>query len=200
MKANKTILSISLVALLVISTLGISYSYFSANLRGELESASTITMEAGKMILTYQDNSNNIDIRPESKIYPRGTADSKDPTTDAWIKKSFAITGTNTTELDMKYKISMVVDANTFQDNALSYELIGHKDASDTSSVVLNNSTGNLPTGISTITFEGSPYFKNADGISHTYQLLIYFLETGEEQNSNQGSKFAAHIEVKGQK
>lgn len=199
MKANKTILSISLVALLVVAALGVSYSYFSANLRGDFESASTITMEAGKMILTYQNNSTDLEIRPTEKVYPRGTAGNKSGS-DAWIKKTFAITGTNTTELDMKYKISMVVDANEFENNALSYELIGHKDESDTTSVVLNNLTGNIPTGASTIEFKGtaSPLFKNATDSVHNYTLYIYFLDTNVEQNDNQGKSFAAHIVVEG--
>ncbi len=192
MKANRTILSLSLVAMLVVATLGISYSYFSANIKGT-ESLSTITMDAGKMELTYQNNSGNIVL--DKKIYPKGSSSSY-TSSDAWITKTFALKGTNTTDLDMKYKISMVVDNNTFENNALSYQLIGHKEDSDTTSVVLNTITGGIPTGKSTIEFKGTvtPLFKNANNSTHSYTLLIYFFETGSDQNTNQEAKFAAHI------
>lgn len=196
MKTNKTILSISLVAILVVATLGISYSYFSANIKGS-ESVSTISMDAGKMELTYQNNSGDIVL--DKKIYPRGTT-SSNSASDAWVTKTFALNGTNTTDLEMKYKISMVVDNNTFENNALSYELIGHKEDSDTTSVVLDSVKGNIPKGSGTVEFNGTvtPLFQNANKSIHNYTLRIYFLDTGVEQNSNQEAKFAAHIVIAG--
>ncbi len=195
MKKNKNIISVCLVALLVVAILGVSYAYFSAIIEGS-ETVSTITMDAGEMKISFQNNDNELVFPTNTKIYPRGTESENPNDADAWIRKDFTIKGTNTTDLQMKYKLNLVVDNNTFLDNELSYFLTGTKSESDTTSLVVSAS-GKISTGTSTILLgTETPYFNNADGLDHNYSLRIFFFNKETDQNANQKAKFAAHVTV----
>ena len=45
------------------------------------------------------------------------------PSTEPFITKTFTVTGTNTTESELSYKILLIVDENTFSTDSLSYTL-----------------------------------------------------------------------------
>lgn len=181
---KKSILSISLVILLVVATLAVSYAYFTAFISGN-ESVSTISVTAGRMTLAFADNSTDVTIKND--IYPRAKE---------WVTKSFSITGTNTTDLNMYYKISMVIDNNTFSNNALSYTFTGSKATGDNG--VLITDAGKNISGTTTIQFGNgaSGYFTTANALVHTYTLKIFFKDTGNPQNQDQNAKFAAHIVI----
>src|SRR5574344_945121 len=88
---------------------GFSYAFFTADIGGS-EASTSIIVEGGKMNITY-DGGANINL---NNIYPKA---------EAWATKTFTVTGTNTTDLDMYYKLSLVVDSNTFANNSITYDM-----------------------------------------------------------------------------
>ncbi len=180
-KENNIKALILIVVLTLMISVGLSYSFFSARISGT-ESESTIVMEAGSLSIEYTDLSNVISV---SKVYPKE---------DAWVTKEFKVTGTNTTNLVLFYKIKIVLDNNEFEGLGLSYSLE-------------SENTGNNGNIIPSISKEyigkddvnlGQGYFVNTGSTSkeHKYTLKIYFKNNGEDQNYLQGAKFAAHIEI----
>ncbi len=181
-KRNKNILSLSIVTLLVIGILGISYAYFTANLSG-IESASTLRMTAGQMLITFNGGP-DIELK---NIYPKD---------DEWTTKTFSLTATNTTDADMNYRLDFVITKNTFSNNALSYTLKSYNP--DNNGVAVGAKTDTkIATGAHTDAI-GTGKFVNADGEAHTYELSLFFLDTKTSQNADQGKEFTAHIEVIG--
>ena len=180
-KKNNIKALILIVVLTLMISVGLSYSFFSARISGT-ESESTIVMEAGSLSIEYTDLSNVISV---SKVYPKE---------EAWVTKEFKVTGTNTTNLVLFYKIKIVLDNNEFEGLGLSYSLE-------------SENTGNNGNIIPSISKEyigkdninlGQGYFINTGTTpkEHKYTLKIYFKENGEDQNYLQGAKFAAHIEI----
>ena len=180
-RKNNVIVVMLIVVLTMVIGIGLSYAFFSARISGE-ESESTIVMEAGSLSIEYADLSNAITV---SKIYPRE---------ESWVTKEFKVTGKNTTDLVLFYKIKIVLDNNEFEGLGLSYSLE-------------SKNTGNNGNIIPSISKEyigkddvnlGQGYFVNTGSTSkeHKYTLKIYFKNNGEDQNYLQGAKFAAHIEI----
>ena len=181
LKENNVTVVVLIVILTMIIGVSLSYAFFSARISGT-ESESTIVMEAGSLSIEYTDLSNVISV---SKVYPRE---------EAWVTKEFKVTGTNTTNLVLFYKIKIVLDNNEFEGLGLSYSLE-------------SENTGNNGNIIPSISKEyigkddvnlGQGYFVNTGSTSkeHKYTLKIYFKNNGEDQNYLQGAKFAAHIEI----
>ncbi len=180
-KKNNVKALILIVVLTLMISVGLSYSFFSARISG-VESGSTIVMEGGNISITYTDGSG---ILSAKGIYPRN---------EEWITKTFTVTGNNDLDLAVYYKVKMVIDNNGFEEDALQYTL----DSENTD----NNGNIITPVNATNIKTEdiilGQGYFTNTDGEDkiHTYTLRIYFLETNEDQNENQGKTFAAHIVI----
>ena len=178
--SNKTILSILVVALLIIAVVGASYAFFTARVSGA-ETYSTIVVKAGTMDISYNGGANieALNVAP------------------GWSStKTFTVTGNNTTSATMAYNITLKVTNNTFSTGALTYTLSGSKSSGGTGTLASNISTAaSIATGAST-TVIGSGSFLNKPGEIHTYTLTVSFPETGENQNDEQGQRFAAYIEV----
>ena len=96
-------------ALLIVIGIGASYAFFTAGVAGS-ESSSTIKARAGEMLVNYEGG----EYLTLSGIYPSDTP---------WITKNFTVTGKNTTELVMYYKVRLIVDENTFSNNEITYSL-----------------------------------------------------------------------------
>ncbi|MDD4796082.1 MAG: hypothetical protein PHG03_06000, partial [Bacilli bacterium] len=110
MQKNNIILPAVLsIILLLIITIGLSFAYFTANITGS-EETTTITAKGGKMVITY-DGGSNVDV------------DNIAPSNTPFGTKTFTITGYNNTNIAMGYKISLVVESNTFSDNAIQYKM-----------------------------------------------------------------------------
>ena len=180
-KENNLTVVVLIVILTMIIGVSLSYAFFSARISGT-ESESTIVMEAGSLSIEYTDLSNVISV---SKVYPKE---------DAWVTKEFKVTGTNTTNLVLFYKIKIVLDNNEFEGLGLSYSLESEN----------TGNNGNIIPSISKDYIAsddivlGQGYFANTgtDSKEHKYILKIYFKNNGEDQNYLQGAKFAAHIEI----
>lgn len=188
-KVNKTMVSITLVAVIVLVTFGISYSYFTTdNTSG---STSTIIVEGGKMTLAYS-NGASIGF---TNIYPSN---------EEIGHKMFSITGTNNTGIgQMKYHLSFVTTINEFENGDIKCLLGGKETTTGSLSEKIYNETTNpnkmdinkVPENTNPWTLDlGTGYFgANADGSVHEYGLYFYYPETGQPQNG-QGLKFAGYI------
>ncbi len=173
-KKNILILSIIAVFLLVID---ITYAYFTAEITGR-ETTSTIIVNGGQMHIHYDNNSGEIIAQ---NIYPRE---------EAWVTKNFTVTGTNTTDLKMKYKVGLDITTNTFPDDYLTYSLTNTRKDSGTS---ISNKTNKPINGTGTIWF-GEGLFVTGTNQVHAYTLNIYFPDTGEDQNDAQTSALIAKV------
>ena len=177
MNNEKKVTIIALVALLII-VIGASYAFFTAGISSE--DSTTIKADAGTMKINYNGGS-NITL---SGIYPRD---------EAWATKVITVTGNNTTDAKMYYKLTLVVDSNTFlASDPLQYELTSTNTSTNGETI-----PSITKTNIISATIElGNGYFNKANNARHTYQLKIYYPKTAEDQNANQGKIFSAHVEI----
>ena len=185
---KKKILTISLfsIFLLLGAILSIAYAYFKARV-SNLESSSTISIEAGEMSITYEGITGLI---TANKIVPNWS------TTKTFTLKGINNTQANNVNTDnnLYYKIGIVVDSNTFSEGAITYTL--NKDSSSSSNGQMDdNKKGAIPS--SGTKFIATGYFsETSTEVSHTYNLTIAFPDTGEDQSEDQGASFACHVTV----
>ena len=177
-KKAKNTMIVSVIALVLI-LVGVSYAYFSARITG-LESASTISLTAGRMGIVYSEGNEEVTF---TNIYPRE---------EAWATKTFTLTGYNTTDQKMNYEIGLNVTTNTFTDGYLTYDLTL---VSGTNGTPVASKTGVVINGTGKISF-GMGSFLAADGDAHNYELKIYFKDNGLDQNDAQEAVFNAKIYV----
>ena len=183
---NRYLIYIALLILTLSITLGVTYSYLAAKINNR-ESSSTIKVESGQLSITYENNSSNIIL---NNIIPGNS-----------VTKQFTLTGINntkpnaiTTNTDLKYKIGIVIDTNTFSEGALTYSLT--KDSTSSSNgKTADDSTGTIKS--SGIQYIGKGYFvSGANNDKHIYNLTISFPDTNEDQSIDQGASFACHVTI----
>ena len=96
--------------LVAIIFIGATYAFFTAGMSSE--TSTTVRADAGTMKITY-DGGKDINLLG---IYPKD---------DVWATKTITVTGNNTTDAEMYYKLTLVVDSNAFKtDDPLQYELV----------------------------------------------------------------------------
>ncbi len=162
----------------LICVVGVSYAFFTAGMSSE--TSTTVRADAGTMKITY-DGGKEINL---AGIYPKD---------DVWSTKTITVTGNNTTDAEMYYKLTLVVDSNTFKiDDPLQYELVSTNDS--TNGEIIPNISKTDITGTSIEL--GSGKFAKANNASHTYELKIYYPKKSTSQNANQGAAFSAHVEI----
>ncbi|MDD2208716.1 MAG: hypothetical protein PHG03_03075 [Bacilli bacterium] len=160
---------------------GITYSYFLADIK-DAETGTTLTGESGKMDI-YYDGGETI------------TASDFGPSINPFATKTFTLKGTSNIEDSiLGYKILLVVDENTFSENALSYTMISTK--TDSNGEVAPSIETNQYLNTSDVEL-GTGYFTGqvADAI-HTYELNLYFLDTGEDQREDMEKSIKVHINI----
>ena len=164
--------------LVAIIFIGATYAFFTAGMSSE--NSTTIRADAGTMKITY-DGGANINL---AGIYPKD---------DVWATKTITVTGNNTTDAEMYYKLTLVVDSNTFKtDDPLQYELVSTN--TSTNGEIIPNISKKDITGTSIEL--GSGHFVKANNAKHTYELKIYYPKKATSQNANQGAAFSAHVEI----
>ena len=129
------------IVLIVIVSFGAAYSYFSANYVNGT-STSNIDLTSGKMIINFTDKNPNIVF---SNVIPGPTSS----VNDAVLSKSFVVSGTNTTDLKMEYKLELVVSNNEFDNNDIGYILIGKNN--NNGAIVTNSKSSFTSSAISKI-------------------------------------------------
>lgn len=178
-KKQKIIVIITIFALVLLCG-GLTFAYFTSFTSSE--SGSTIATKGGTMNIKYDNGSGNITL---SNIYPRSSA---------WVNKTFTVTGNNTTDLNMYYGISLVVDNNNFG-NYLSYILTGTNTSNNGNLIPNTTENQKIFDGVGTYDL-GVGSFNKATNAVHTYSFKIFFLDTGKEQNYAQEANFAAHLVI----
>ena len=175
-KQKRVMIYVMIISLICV--VGVSYAFFTAGMSSE--TSTTVRADAGTMKITY-DGGANIDL---AGIYPKD---------DIWATKTITVTGNNTTDAEMYYKLTLVVDSNTFKtDDPLQYELVSTN--TSTNGEIIPNISKTDITGTSIEL--GSGKFKKANNASHTYELKIYYPKKATSQNANQGAAFSAHVEI----
>lgn len=178
-KKQKIIVIVTIFALVLLCG-GLTFAYFTSFTSSE--SGSTIATKGGTMNIKYDNGSGNITL---SNIYPRSSA---------WVNKTFTVTGNNTTDLNMYYGISLVVDNNSFG-SYLSYTLSGTNTSNNGN--LIPNTTENQNIFYEVKTYDlGVGSFNKATNAVHTYSFKIFFLDTGGNQNYAQEANFAAHLVI----
>lgn len=176
-----TILTIAIVSL------GVTYAFFSANISGS-ESGSTIVAEAGIMQIAVSGGNN---VTAEN-IMP----DSDNP----WGTKTITLTGTNTTEKSMSYKIKLIVDNNEFKKANMQYTLTSTNTGNNGAVITSVTTATDITAAVGASQVLGGTtqvgYFLNASNVAHTYVLKLFYPETNTDQSEDMGAKFAAHIVV----
>ena len=175
-KKRTIIISVIVIALIVL-TIGATYAFFTANVDGN-ESTSTLLATGGTLEIWYENQSGTIELY---NIYPKE---------EAWVRKTFTLTGKNTTDMQMKYTIGLKVDSNTFTSGALSYSLIS-ENTSNNGEIV--SPKQNIPI-TKDLHYFGIGHFLTGENLVHTYTLEIFYKDNGQNQNANQGASFTGHI------
>ncbi|MDO4375936.1 MAG: hypothetical protein Q4C33_02020 [bacterium] len=158
--------------------IGATYAFFTAGMSSE--TSTTVRADAGTMKITYSGGS-NINL---AGIYPKD---------DVWATKTITVTGNNTTDAQMYYKLTLVVDSNTFKtDDPLQYELVSTNTSTNGEIIPNISKTDFTKTSIEL----GSGHFVKANNAKHTYLLKIYYPKKTTSQNANQGATFSAHVEI----
>jgi hypothetical protein len=176
---NNVIITISLIGLMFTIFIGLSFAFFTSNLEGT-ESESTIITSSGTLSISYAEGDGSISI---GNVYPRE---------EAWLTKTFTLTGNNTTNLNMNYSVSLSIEENGFSSGDLTYSLTSEEASSGT---VIEDKTDKSIGGVGNQTI-GYGQFVKGTGITHTYTLSIYFKDNGKNQNASQGAVFSGKIVV----
>ena len=175
-KQKRVMIYVMIISLICV--VGVSYAFFTAGMSSE--TSTTVRADAGTMKITYSGGA-NIDL---AGIYPKD---------DVWATKTITVTGNNTTDADMYYKLTLVVDSNTFKtDDPLQYELVSTN--TSTNGEIIPNISKTDITGTSIEL--GNGHFVKANNAKHTYLLKIYYPKKATSQNANQGATFSAHVEI----
>ena len=175
-KQKRVMIYVMIISLICV--VGVSYAFFTAGMSSE--TSTTVRADAGTMKITYSGGA-NIDL---AGIYPKD---------DVWATKTITVTGNNTTDAVMYYKLTLVVDSNTFKtDDPLQYELVSTN--TSTNGEIIPNISKTDITGTSIEL--GNGHFAKANNAKHTYLLKIYYPKKATSQNANQGAAFSAHVEI----
>ena len=175
-KQKRVMIYVMIISLICV--VGVSYAFFTAGMSSE--TSTTVRADAGTMKITY-DGGKDINL---AGIYPKD---------DVWATKTITVTGNNTTDAEMYYKLTLVVDSNTFKtDDPLQYELVSTN--TSTNGEIIPNISKTDITGTSIEL--GSGKFEKANNAKHTYLLKIYYPKKATSQNANQGAAFSAHVEI----
>jgi hypothetical protein len=181
MKDESKIIILSIFLTLIVLTIGLSYAYFSAKLIGN-ETSSTITLIGGNMDIIY-DGGPNITI---NNVYPQP---------DPIVQKDFTVIANNSTYQNLNYELKLIIDLNTFSDNALSFSLTSNNIAQNGITASTDNKV-NINSNYSIYSLGIGSFIGKVNNAIHSYSLLIYFLNTDQDQNIDQNALFNAHIGI----
>ena len=175
-KQKRVMIYVMIISLICV--VGVSYAFFTAGMSSE--TSTTVRADAGTMKITYSGGA-NINL---AGIYPKD---------DVWATKTITVTGNNTTDAEMYYKLTLVVDSNTFKtDDPLQYELVSTNTSTNGEIIPTISKTDLTENSIEL----GSGKFAKANNAKHTYLLKIYYPKKATSQNANQGAAFSAHVEI----
>lgn len=180
---NKILLGIVLCAIIVVVTIGTSFSYMTSNLTGD-GGLEVINVDDGKLVVAYQGNTNYYE------VYGSDFDDSS-----IMIgSKSFSVTGTNYNNQNLLYyNLSVEVEENDFEENDIYFVVNGKNE--DNGSLLETTGTKTryyLSKGKDTKVDLGNGFFNNnSNEATHTY--VIHFFRNDITSNIN-NKKFKVNI------
>lgn len=177
MKKKNKIILLTITLSLILLSVGLSFAFFTSI--NNNESASTLYAKGGTMNIKYANGSGNIVME---NIYPRE---------QEWAIKTFTVTGNNTTELEMDYRIYLVTSSNAFNYGDLTYSISGT--STNTSDTLVQKTNQSIPKTGEILMGKGTFKAKNS---THTYTLKIYYKETGENQNNGQEKDYTGYVRI----
>ena len=175
-KKQKLIILLITLSLVLVCT-GLSFAFFTSISNNE--SASTIYAKGGTMNIVYANGSGNIVME---NIYPKE---------EAWVNKTFTVTGNNSTELDMEYRIYLKTSSNGFNAGDLTYSISGTSTNSGDKLV----EKANQPLAKTGELLLGKGIFKSKTA-THSYNLRIFYKEKNVDQNNGQGKSFTGYVRI----
>lgn len=175
MNKKQKIIIITIILSLVLLFSGLTYAYFTSQTNNE--SGSTIVVKGGTMNITYANGSGDIIME---NIYPRDKE---------WVNKTFTVTGDNTTELEMDYRIYLQTTSNSFNQKDLTASISGT--STNTEDTLVTKTDISIPVKGKTLLGRGVFTSKTA---THNYSLKIYYKETGENQNNGQDKTYTGYV------
>ena len=198
-KNNTVMLTIIGIATLLIAVVGATFAYFSATLTGTNDEKEYTVRSA--TVGTEFNGGTDI---TATGIYPKA---------EAWGTKTFSIKTTSTKGVSTKYRIALVIDDNDttadatisdgaghikrFQANALSYTLTAIEANAATKGIMPTATETQIADPSQNIVFgEATIYGNDKTEVTQTYTLSMFFKDTNEDQNANQGAQFKGHIEI----
>ena len=199
-KNNTVMLTIIGIATLLIAVVGATFAYFSATLTGT-ESEKKYTVKSATVGTEFVGG----DQIAAAGIYPKE---------EAWGTKTFSIKTTSTKGVSTKYKITLAIDDNDtttddtisdgaghvkrFEANALSYTLTATEENASTAGTMPTTAaeTKIADPSKAIVLGEAIIYGNDAQEVKQTYTLSMFFKDTGEDQNANQGAQFKGHIAI----
>ena len=196
-KNNTVMLTIIGIATLLIAVVGATFAYYRATVTGIDEEYTVKSATVGTEFVS------GIQIAAAG-IYPKE---------EAWGTKTFSIKATSTKGVATKYKITLVIDDNDttadatisdgagnvkrFQANALSYTLTATEANAATEGTMPTATETKIADPSKDIVFgEATIYGNDKQEVTQTYTLSMFFKDTGEDQNANQGAQFKGHIAI----
>ena len=210
-----TIIIVVTVAILVTIFAGVTYAFFTAN--NPEGSTAQIISENGRMLITYDDGTDNI--VPVTNIQPSNAI---------LVDKTFTLTGSNTTVgmktgdgLEMPYKVG-VKYTSTFSDGMLHYyikEVNRPANSNVTANYVIKPETGKTEDDYKNQTVPGNDEYKGythgtfKNGKKYTemvtgkfpaslndqtisFNLIIQFPDNNENQDSEKGKTFNGKVVI----
>lgn len=183
---NKVLLGIVICAIMVVVTIGTSFSYMTSNLTGD-GGLEVINVQDGKLLVAYQGNTNYYE------------ASGSDFDSSIMIgSKSFSITGTNYNNQNLLYyNLSVEIEQNDFEENDIYFVLNGKND--NNGSLLETSGTKTryyLSKGMNTKIDLGNGFFNNnSNEATHTY--VIHFFKNDITSNIN-NKKFKVNIKFSG--
>ena len=175
-KKQKLIILLIALSLVLVCT-GLSFAFFTSISNNE--SASTIYAKGGRMSIKYANGSGNIVME---NIYPKE---------EEWVNKTFTVTGNNSTELDMEYRIYLKTSSNGFNAGDLTYSISGTSTNSGDKLV----EKANQPLAKTGELLLGKGIFKSKTA-THSYNLRIFYKEKNVDQNNGQGKSFTGYVRI----
>ena len=177
MKKKNKIIIIAIIFALIILCGGLSFAYFTSITPSE--STSTIYAKGGTMNIRYDNGSGDIIV---DNIYPREKE---------WVNKTFTVTGENTTDLEMDYKIYLKTQSNGFNLGDLTYSLSGS--STNVDDFLSSKENQQLPKNGEILI--GSGTFKSKTAV-HSYSLKIFYKDTGKNQNNGQEKNYTGYVGI----
>lgn len=197
-KQNTALLVVIAVATLLVAVVGATFAYFTAT--NNSAAASTVTVKAGIMTISYSDGSDALNLR-ETDFQPSDAV---------LIDKTFNVAGKNTTTgnggtgLNMPFTVDFeYTNSFTSEDTgngAITYEFF-RTDTAGNTLVGINNivSAGKLATAATETKLRlVDGYFKPDANTTTTltFNLKLYFKDTGANQNKNKGKELSGKITI----